>query len=113
MNDNQFFEVFYEKAVFPHYKGAFDLDDIKWFSHGKIGPDTWAHYFRSHGIEYALVYEDFPDGSYLSDGLTHEIVLMNSGDKCLELKFNDKMHVEGITGWYTLFKDKRQLGLGA
>jgi hypothetical protein len=65
-----------------------------------------ALFSRNNGIEYALVYEDFPDGSYLSDGLTHELVLMSSGDKCLELNFNDKKNIEGITGWYTLFREK-------
>ena len=88
--DDIFLETFFQTAILPHYKGELDLDDVKWFSHGKIGPDSWAHYFNSGGIEYALVYEDFPDGSYLSDGLTHEIVLLGDGHGCLELHFNDQ-----------------------
>jgi hypothetical protein len=40
-----FLETFFQIAILPHYNGALDFGDIKWFSHGKIGPDTWAHYF--------------------------------------------------------------------
>lgn len=108
MDDDKFIEAFLEKAILPHYKDVVGFNDVKWISHGKVNLDSWAHYFNFGDTEYALVYEDSPGDSYLADGLTHEVVILQDGNKCLELRFSDKKSVDSITGWYTLFKEKRR-----
>jgi hypothetical protein len=104
--DEKFLERFYETVVLPRYAGVVRFDKVKWVSHGKVDPDAWAHYFQVDGREYALLYEDFPDGSYFKDGLSHEVVEL--GDEgSIELKFSDGgKQIPNILGWYTLFREK-------
>jgi hypothetical protein len=104
--DDRFLEQFYEAAVLPRYRGVVSLGKLTWISHGKVGLDAWAHAFQSDDREYVLLYEDFPDGSYFKDGLSHEAI--DIGDEgSIELKFSDSsMQITNIIGWYTLFREK-------
>jgi len=105
MNE-KFLEQFYEAVILPRYEGIIKLDKIEWVSHGKVDLDAWAHHFQIQGREYVLLYEDYPDGSYLKDGLSHEVVKL--GDEwSIELKFSDDgKQLPNILGWYTLFREK-------
>ncbi len=105
MNTN-FLEIFYEIAILPNFDIAVDLKDIKWKSHGKVDLDAWAHYFDDKdGREYVLLYEDFPDGAFLKDGLTHEPVKVDD-EISFELKFGNNKQVPNLTGWFTLYREK-------
>ena len=104
--NNKFLEQFYENIILPRYEGAASFDGIAWTDHGKVGLDAWAHYFKSDGKEYVLVYEDFPGNTDLDDGLSHEIV--KCGDETsIELRFSDDARqIPNVTGWFTLFREK-------
>lgn len=104
--DNTFLEQFYESVILPRYAKVVDFGKITWVGHGKVDLDAWAHHFQTNGKEYTLLYEDFPGGAYLGDGLSHEPVKL--GDEvCIELKFSDTDHfqIENVLGWYTLFTE--------
>ena len=66
----------------------------------------WAHYFKSNGKEYVLVYEDFPGNTDFDDGLSHEVV--KRGDETsIELRFSDDTkQVPNLTGWFTLYRER-------
>lgn len=80
--------------------------DITWIDHGKVDLDAWAHHFESEGTQYVLLYEDFPDGSYLKDGLSHEVVNVGN-EMSIGLKFSANMELTNITRWYTLYREIR------
>lgn len=104
--DEKFLEKFYENVILPQYSNEVSVADIVWKDHGKPGLDSWAHYFEDKdGREYVLLYEDFPDGAFLKDGLTHEPVEIN-GEISFELKFGNAKQIPNLTGWYTLYREK-------
>lgn len=106
MISNKFLEEFYENVILPKYSNDLDLSNIQWIDHGKIS-DTYsfAHYFMCNNKEFVLLYEDFPGNTYLDDGLSHEIV--KCGDKTnIELKSSDSKEIDGIVGWFTLYREK-------
>jgi hypothetical protein len=107
MTNDIFLEELYSRVILPRYSNYLDLNDIIWIDHGKVDLDAWAHTFKSNSIEYVLLYEDFPINTYLDDGLTHE--LLKCGDETsIQLKFKDNYkQLENITGWYTLFREKK------
>ena len=77
--------------------------------HGKVDLDAWAHYFKTphDGKEYVLLYEDFPDGSFLKDGLSHDIVKCGE-ETSIKLRFEDSdVEIQNIIGWYTLYHEIR------
>lgn len=45
--DDSFLEQYYEQIVLPLNAKAISFTTIKWKDHGKVGPDTWAHYFEA------------------------------------------------------------------
>lgn len=98
-------EEYYEETVLPRYASVQLFRDITWIDHGKVENDAWAHYFKSEGKEYVLLYEDFPGGVYLDDGLTHEVVKVD-GDTSIELKYKGERGVPNLAGWFTLYKEK-------
>ena len=102
---NNFLEQFYENIILPRYSELEGFTDIHWIDHGQVGSDAWAHYFELGGKQYALLYEDFPDGSPFSDDMSHELV--KCGDlPSIELTFSDSPTLlANITGWYTLYKE--------
>lgn len=104
--DDKLLERFYEIVILPRYEEAVRFGEIRWVSHGKIDLDAWAHYFESDGKEYALLYEDYPDGSYLKDGLSHEPVKLGN-EYSLKLGFSDNAtQIDNLLGWYTLYREK-------
>lgn len=106
---DKFLEQFYETVVLPRYARVIKFDKITWTSHGKIGLDAWAHYFETgkDKKEYVLLYEDFPGDTYVTDGLSHEVIKL--GDQyAIELKFNDtgnSNYVPNILGWFSLYRE--------
>lgn len=99
-------EQFYEAAILLRYGEILDLSKITWTGHGKVGLDAWAHYFKVDDRQYVLLYEDFPSGEYLGDGLSHEAIELN-GEASFELKFSsNNKQVPNIIGWFTLFQEK-------
>lgn len=104
MND-KFLEQFYENVILSRYKDEVELGDIKWIDHGKVGLDTWAHYFESGGKEYVVLCEDSPGGEYLDDDLSHEVVKLD-GRTSIKLSFDDDFEIPNVTGWFTLFQEK-------
>lgn len=104
--DNTLLERLYETVILPNYP-EIDVAAIRWKDHGKIGPDTWAHYFdNGDGVEYVLQFQDYPDTSLFDDELSHELV--KSADReyllfSLEPPFK---YVENITGYFSLYKER-------
>jgi hypothetical protein len=79
---------------------------ITWKDHGKVDLDAWAHYFDDvRGREYVLLYEDFPDGSFLKDGLSHDVVPCGK-ETSLRVTVPPEFRVDGTTGYYTLYREK-------
>lgn len=104
MKDEKFLEDLYEHVILKRYGEHIDTAKVRWTSHGKVDLDAWAHYFESQGKDYVLLYEDFPDGSFLKDGLSHELI--KCGDEAsIELRFNDGKQLDNITGWFTLYRE--------
>ena len=103
---NTFLEQFYENIILSRYEEFVRFGAITWFDHGKVGLDTWAHYFKSGDKEYVLVYEDFPGNTDFDDGLSHEVV--KCGDETsIELRFSDDARqVPNVTGWFTLYQEQ-------
>lgn len=106
MDDNKFLEEFYNRLILRSYDAVLGLKNIHWMAHDKVDLDAWAHYFTCDNKEYALLYEDLPDGSFFKDGLSHEVV--KCGDETsIELRFSDSsLQIPNLTGWYTLFRKK-------
>jgi len=107
--DTAFLEQYYEKVILPLYKD----DSIKvatWKDHGQVGPDNWAHYFEdANGTEYVLLAEDYPDGSYLSDDLSHDVVSVpDSESTAIQVTYNNNW-IPNISGYFTLFKERGRI----
>ena len=102
--NNAFIEQYYEQVILPQYEIQFGA--ISWKDHGKVGLDTWAHYFDDEsGTEYVLVYEDYPNGEYLNDDLSHELV--HCADKPhLVVTLSNESVIDNISGYFTLYKEK-------
>lgn len=106
MKNQEFFETFYEYAILPKYATSLNLTDIKWIDHSMLDDSlVLAHYFESNGKQYILLSNDYSGGSYLDDGLSHEIIMY--GDKTgFRLYFDDNKEIDNITGYYTLYREK-------
>ena len=106
MDENKFLEQFYERVILPRYEDTVRFDEITWVDHGKVGMDAWAHYFKSDGKEFVLVYEDFPGNTDFDDGLSHEVIKCGE-ETSIELRFSDDTkQVTNVTGWFTLYQAK-------
>ncbi len=107
MNDS-YLEQYFEKVILPQYSDVVSFAQITWKDHGKVGLDTWAHYFEDKsGVEYVLLYEDYPGDEYLSDSLTHEIV--KCGDETsIQASLSTQKRVDNIIGYFTLYKERRR-----
>lgn len=104
MSDD-FLEKLYETVVLPNYEGI-DIKTIHWKDHGKVGLDTWAHYFEDEtGREYVLVYEDFPGNEYLNDDLSHDIVSIGK-ETSLQVSLSNDKKIDNIAGYFTLYCEK-------
>ncbi|HSE29155.1 MAG TPA: hypothetical protein VLA77_01045 [Candidatus Saccharimonadales bacterium] len=104
--DTAFLEQYYEKVILPLYKD----DAIKvavWKDHGQVGPDSWAHYFEdTNGTEYVLLAEDYPNGSYLNDDLSHDVVLVPDGESAAVKVTIDNKWFPNISGYFTLLRER-------
>jgi hypothetical protein len=67
---------------------------------------THRHIILTAKAEYVLLYENYPGGTFLDDGLSHKVVELD-GKTSLELKFSDDKKIENITGWYTLYRESQ------
>lgn len=104
--DIQFLEHYYETVILPQYDTEDFSAGIQWKDHGKVGLDTWAHYFDdANGREYALIYEDFPGNEYPSDKLTHDIVPCK-GEVCLRIASAPEKTIDNILGYFTLYRER-------
>ena len=101
-----FLEKLYETVILPNYPEV-NVGTIHWKDHGKVGLDAWAHYFDDEkGTEYVLLFEDHPSGSFLDDGLSHELI-ESDGRKNIRFSLDTPFkYVENITGYFTLYKEK-------
>lgn len=101
-------EQYYETVILPLYASEISFSSIVWKDHGKVGLDAWAHYFEDEtGHEYVLLYEDFPSGEYLSDGLSHDIVTINN-ETSVQITSNPERIVDNLLGYFTLYTEKQQ-----
>lgn len=103
--NNESLEKYYEEAVLPRYASVQLFREITWIDHGKVDNDAWAHYFKSNGTEYVLLYEDSPGGSFLDDNLSHELITID-GESSVNQRFRGKKDVPNLAGWFTLYKEK-------
>ena len=107
--DVKFLEQFYEKIILPKYGLVFS-DVFKWKDHGKVGPDTYAHYLEdADGTEFVLLNEDFPNGDYMSDNLTHSTVPLVGDDNSDILRVTIGTDwIPNVSGYFTLYKEKNR-----
>ncbi len=105
--DNEFLEKYYEKVILPLYRDD-SISVSFWKDHGQVGPDNWAHYFEdANGIEYVLLNEDYPDGSYLNDDPTHDVVpVPHNESTALQVTFGNNW-IPNVSGYFTLFKERK------
>lgn len=104
--DISFLEKYYQTVILPQYSTEDFSSGVNWKDHGKVGLDTWAHYFDDKsGREFVLLYEDFPGNEYLSDDLTHDIVLCQ-GEICLQVSASTDGLVDNMLGYFTLYKER-------
>jgi hypothetical protein len=105
--DTSFLEQYYEQVILPQFKDSVSFEQINWKDHGKVGLDSWAHYFEDeNGVEYILLYEDYPTGEYLNDNLSHTIVKI-SGEPTLQTTLSNNKIIDNIVGYFTLYKENR------
>lgn len=103
--NNIFLEQYYENVILPQYNNEVRLKKISWKDHGKIDLDAWAHYFEDeNGIEYALVYEDFPGDTFLNDNLTHEIIECEQ-ESSINVTIEPGKQVDNVIGYFTLYRE--------
>lgn len=104
--NTQALEAYYEIAVLPLYKDTVGFEEIVWKDHGKIGDDAWAHYFEDRqGVEYVLVYEDFPGATYLDDQLSHDVVPCGS-EISVRISSDPESTTPNVVGYFTLYKER-------
>jgi hypothetical protein len=104
--NTKFLEQYYKAVILPLYGDAITLSGISWKDHGKVGNDTWAHYFDDkNGREYVLLYEDFPGSEYLNDDLTHDIVKCGE-DTSIRVEVTPGNAIENVAGYFTLYEEK-------
>lgn len=97
----------YIQINLPRYSNQATFEKVIWKDHGKFNFDAWAHYFDDeNGREYILVYEDDPSLSQFDDGLTYEMIPFGESGS-LKLSFGDNKEVVNVTGYFTLYQEKR------
>jgi hypothetical protein len=103
--ENKSIEQFYESVILPRFNDDIDTSSIKWIRHGKVDQDAYAHYFATGEREFVLLYEDFPSGAFLTDGLSHIVVTIGY-QTSIELRLGtESKSIPNIIGWFTLFKE--------
>lgn len=104
--DNHSLEQYYETTILPLFQDK-ATKTITWKDHGKVGLDTYAHYFEDiNGVEYILVNEDFPGNEYPPDDLTHEMVVApNTDDGIIKIATEDAWK-PNVSGYFSLYKEK-------
>ena len=104
--NTQSLEAYYETAILPLYRDTVVFERIAWKDHGKIGEDAWAHYFDDqNGVEYVVVYEDFPGATYLDDQLSHDVVLCK-GEPSVRVATVPDSSVDNVVGCFTLYRER-------
>ena len=104
--DTTLLERYYEQAILPLYGSDVPSTGIIWKDHGKVGADSWAHYFEDRtGREYVLLYEDFPGNDYLNDDMTHEIILCE-GETSVRVTTTPESSVDNVVGYFTLYAER-------
>lgn len=103
--DNNLLEQFYENVILPQYSEEVILKKVIWKDHGKVDLDAWAHYFDDEsGREYVLLYEDFPSGGFLNDGLSHEIVKLGD-ETSIRVALSSGKQIVNLVGYFTLYRE--------
>ncbi|MGB4761997.1 MAG: hypothetical protein WBP12_01405 [Candidatus Saccharimonas sp.] len=91
-----------ERLLEDEVLAKYDLPDgsTSWYAHDTVGPDDVVHYFSRNGQKYALVWNDFPNATFIHDeGLPP--VHVRTGD-------NERLHIENgdLAGHYSLYQDR-------
>lgn len=103
--DNHSLEQYYESTILPLFHNNVTTA-ITWKDHGRVGLDTYAHFFEdADGVEYILVNEDFPGSEYPPDDLTHEMVLApNTNDGIVEIA-TEREWRPNVSGFFSLYRE--------
>ena len=99
-------EQLYEKNILSQY--AIKFGHISWNDHGKIGEDTFAHYFTAHGKKYVLVFEDFPSQSHFIAQDNEFIPVHASQNGLVKYPGSNaptQEYLENITGYFGLYHE--------
>lgn len=70
-----------------------------WRSHDKIGPDDAAHYFTRNSQNYVLVYNDFPEATFIHEEQLTPVLVTGGNDEWLHIPSGD------LVGYYSLYLD--------
>lgn len=86
-----------EKTVLSRY----DLSPgkISWSSHDKVGPDDMVHYFSIDQQKYALVWNDFPNSTFIHEEGLKPVLVSGGKDEWLHVKDGE------LIGYYSLYED--------
>lgn len=79
----------------------YDLPEgkVSWRSHDMIGLDDVAHYFTLDGSNYVLVWNDFPNETFIHEERLPPVRVRGGSDEWLHIETGDG------AGYYTLYKD--------
>lgn len=86
-----------EEEVLSEYNLPAGL--TSWSSHDNVGPDNTVHYFSRNGEQYALVWNDFPNTTFIHEEELPPVFTKNGTDEWLHIKTGS------LVGYYSLYVD--------
>lgn len=72
-----------------------------WHAHDTVGPDDIVHYFSRNDTHYALVWNDFPNTTFIHEENLPPVLTKNGKDEWLYIETGD------LAGYYSLYQDSR------
>lgn len=73
--------------------------DTVWHAHDRVGPDDMVHYFSRNNERYALVWNDFPNTTFIHEEQLPLVHIKAGNDEWLHIKTGD------LAGYYSLYQD--------
>lgn len=107
-------ETFYETVVLP----KFDVEltgTLEWQGHDKLGPDSFAHYFKDTGDNnlYMLGFDDYPTYDWQGEFASATQIGVKDGEgdereKYVHVTREDNLYIENMTGHFVLFRGEHR-----
>lgn len=91
------FEQHLETDVLAKYN--LPSGQIIWHSHDNVGPDDVVHYFTIGNQKYALVWNEFPNETFIHEEQLTPVLVNGGADEWLHLQTGE------LAGYYSLYED--------